>query len=72
MTYYQQWKWKLWKEQSQSLRSEIEKKVETTNTKDTEAKLRVKNWCEQWRKAAETAVSHYLLLLVGDIVMTAV
>ena len=57
----------------QSLRSEIEKKVETTNTKDTEAKLtRVKDQCEQWRKAAETAVSHYLLLLVGDIVMTAV
>ncbi|KAG2329105.1 hypothetical protein Bca52824_000285 [Brassica carinata] len=42
----------------QSLRSEMEKRVETANTEAMEAELRrVKVQCEQWRKAAETAAS---------------
>ncbi|KAF8091768.1 hypothetical protein N665_0436s0031 [Sinapis alba] len=42
----------------QSLRSEMEKRVETVNTEAMEAELRrVKVQCEQWRKAAETAAS---------------
>ncbi|XP_022559814.1 interactor of constitutive active ROPs 5-like isoform X2 [Brassica napus] len=42
----------------QRLRSEMEKRVESTNTEAMEAELRrVKVQCEQWRKAAETAAS---------------
>ncbi|CAH8353131.1 unnamed protein product [Eruca vesicaria subsp. sativa] len=42
----------------QSLRSEMEKRVQTVNTEAMEAELRrVKVQCEQWRKAAETAAS---------------
>ncbi|CAH2064234.1 unnamed protein product [Thlaspi arvense] len=42
----------------QSLRCEMEKKVESGNTEAMEAELRrVKVQCEQWRKAAETAAS---------------
>lgn len=42
----------------QSLRSEMEKKMETANTEAMETELRrVKVQCEQWRKAAETAAS---------------
>ncbi|KAG2329108.1 hypothetical protein Bca52824_000288 [Brassica carinata] len=38
------------------LRSEMEKRVETSNTEAMEAELRrVKVQCEQWRKAAEAA-----------------